>query len=60
MVVPRRGRVQVTGGSGQGVGHGRDGFAGAKVRFFELWNYGVCGQAMIIFRLPPVLFSIFS
>ena len=47
MVVPFRRRVQVTGGSGQGVGHGRDGFAGAKVRFFELWNYGGCGYAIM-------------
>ena len=26
---------------GWSEGHGRDGFAGTKVRFFELWNYSV-------------------
>ena len=38
MAVPLQGRVQVTGVRGQGAGHGRDGFAGTKVRFFELWR----------------------
>ena len=27
------------------MGHRQDGFAGAKVRFFELWNYGVMEDA---------------
>jgi len=29
------------------VGHGGGGFAGAKVRFFELWRIRLCGYARI-------------